>query len=174
MPYFSKQFEGAFQNWYEGLNQNWCEGSYQKWGEGPKQNWWPCGVKSELWNETSSFLNFCYFIILRGQNRNDIKRGHISELHQNAFIYNCLPQAFSSEPSLQSFFPLQKRPLPIQLPSPHAKKFSWQMGSSVKRRGLTFLSLVFSSQFLTEAFQLHVCFSMSKARPAGHLMACRP
>ena len=102
------------------------------------------------------------------------KKNLISMFYWPTFKKNFLPQAFSSEPSLQSFSPLQKRPLSIQFPSPQAKKFSWQMGSSVRSNGLTFLSLVFMSQFLTEAFQLQVCFSMSNARPAGHLMACRP
>jgi len=32
-----------------------------------------------------------------------------------------LPQEFSSEPSLQSLAPLQKRPRSIQLPSPQAR-----------------------------------------------------
>merc|ERR1719259_43677 len=85
-----------------------------------------------------------------------------------------ISHAFSSEPSLQSLSPLQKRPRSMQLPSPQAKKFSWQMGSSVYKRGLTFLSLVLRAQFFTAAFQLQVCFSMSKARPAGHLIAWRP
>ena len=83
-------------------------------------------------------------------------------------------QAFSSEPSLQSLSPLQKRPRAIQLPSPQAKLFSGHSGSSVKSRGLTFFSLVLLSQFLTDAFQSQVCFSMSKAKPAGQRIACRP
>lgn len=85
-----------------------------------------------------------------------------------------MSQEFSSEPSLQSFSPLQKRPLSIQLPSPQARLFSWQMGSSVKRRGLTFFSLVFRSQFLTDHFQSQVCLPISKYRPAGQRMAWRP
>ena len=80
----------------------------------------------------------------------------------------------SSEPSLQSFSPLQKRTRSMQLPSPQAKKPSWHNGSSVKSRGFTFFSLVLASQFLTESFQSQVCFSMSKAKPAGQRMACRP
>uniref|UniRef100_A0A8D8RH77 Uncharacterized protein n=1 Tax=Cacopsylla melanoneura TaxID=428564 RepID=A0A8D8RH77_9HEMI len=82
-----------------------------------------------------------------------------------------LSQVFSSEPSVQSFSPLQNKPRSIQAPSPQAKKPSWQRGSSVYRRGLTFLSLFFSLQFLTAPFQSQVCFSMSKYKPAGHLMA---
>ena len=96
-----------------------------------------------------------------------------SVLHYNDQINN-LPQAFSSEPSLQSFSLLQKRPLSIQFPSPHARKFSWHKGSSVYNKGLTFFSLVLDSQFLTERFQSQVCFSMSKAKPAGHRIAWRP
>jgi hypothetical protein len=84
------------------------------------------------------------------------------------------PQEFSSEPSLQSLLPLQKRPRSMQLPSPQASWFSWQMGSSVTSSGFTFFSRDLRSQFLTEAFQLQVCSSMSKARPAGQRMACRP
>jgi len=39
---------------------------------------------------------------------------------------------------------------------------------------LIFFSLVLASQFLTDAFQSQVCFSMSKDKPAGQRMACRP
>merc|ERR1712027_49917 len=85
-----------------------------------------------------------------------------------------ISHAFSSDLSLQSCSPLQKRPRSMQLPSPQARKFSWQIGSSVTSRGLIFLSRVFMSQFLTASLQLQVCFSMSKAKPAGHRMACRP
>merc|ERR1711899_198668 len=85
-----------------------------------------------------------------------------------------ISHAFSSEPSLQSFSPLQKRTRSMQLPSPQAKKPSWHNGSSVKSRGFTFFSLVLESQFPTEAFQSQVCFSMSKAKPAGQRIACRP
>lgn len=85
-----------------------------------------------------------------------------------------LPHEFSSEPSVQSFSPLQNRPRSIQLPSPQARNPSWQSGSSVISRGLIFRSRLLLLQFLTASFQSHVCFSMSKYRPAGHRMACRP
>lgn len=85
-----------------------------------------------------------------------------------------LPQEFSSDPSLQSFSPLQKSPRSIQFPSPHARKPSWQSGSSVIKSGLTFLSLLFNLQFLTAFFQSHVCFSISKYKPAGQRIAWRP
>merc|ERR1719320_1650438 len=86
-----------------------------------------------------------------------------------------ISQAFSSEPSLQSLTPLQKSPLSIQLPSPQASQFSCgQRGSSVTNKGFTFFSLVNLSQFFTAHFQSHVCFSKSKARPGGHLMAWSP
>lgn len=73
-----------------------------------------------------------------------------------------LPQEFSSDPSVQSFSPLQNRPRSIQLPSPQARKPSWQSGSSVMSNGLTLRSLFFSLQFLTASFQSQVCFSISK------------
>lgn len=85
-----------------------------------------------------------------------------------------LPQLFSSDPSVQSFSPLQKSPRSMQLPSPQAKNPSWHSGSSVTSSGLTLRSLFLSLQFFTASFQSHVCFSMSKYRPAGHRMACRP
>merc|ERR1711899_276807 len=86
-----------------------------------------------------------------------------------------ISQAFSSDPSLQSLTPLQKSPLSIQFPSPQASQFSCgQRGSSVTNKGFTFFSLVFLSQFFTAHFQSQVCFSRSKARPGGHLMAWRP
>ena len=62
----------------------------------------------------------------------------------------------------------------MQMESPQASLPISQRGSSVLRRGCTFLSLVSLSQFFTAHFQSHVCFSRSKARPGGHLMACRP
>merc|ERR1711962_1007970 len=83
-------------------------------------------------------------------------------------------QAFSSEPSVQSFLPSQKRSLFIQIESPQASLFTSQRGSSVLNRGFTFFSLVSLSQFLTAHFQSQVCFSRSKARPGGHLIACKP
>lgn len=85
-----------------------------------------------------------------------------------------LPQLFSSEPSEQSFSPLQNKPLSIQFPSPQARKPSWQRGSSVNRRGFTLRSLFFNLQFLTESFQSHVCLSMSKYKPAGQRIAWSP
>lgn len=85
-----------------------------------------------------------------------------------------LPQLFSSEPSAQSFSPLQKSPRSIQLPSPQAKKPSWHNGSSVYNSGFTLRSLFLSLQFFTASFQSQVCFSMSKKRPAGHRIAWRP
>lgn len=78
------------------------------------------------------------------------------------FQLNYLPQLFSSDPSAQSFSPLQKSPRSIQLLSPHAKKPSWHSGSSVISNGFTLRSLFLSLQFFTESFQSHVCFSMSK------------
>ena len=88
------------------------------------------------------------------------------------FVY--LPQEFSSEPSLQSFSPLQNKPRSIQAPSPQARKPSWQSGSSVINKGFTLRSLFLLLQFLTASFQSQVCFSISKYKPAGHLMAWRP
>lgn len=85
-----------------------------------------------------------------------------------------LPQLFSSEPSEQSFSPLQNRPRSIQLPSPQARKPSWHRGSSVKSNGFTLRSLFFNLQFFTESFQSQVCLSMSKYKPAGQRIACRP
>lgn len=82
--------------------------------------------------------------------------------HTKYHITQCLPHEFSSEPSAQSFSPLQKRPRSTQLPSPHAKNPSWHNGSSVTRSGFTLRSLFFSLQFLTASFQSHVCFSISK------------
>lgn len=84
------------------------------------------------------------------------------------------PHEFSSEPSAQSFSPLQKSPRSMQFPSPHAKNPSWQSGSSVTNSGFTLRSLLLSLQFLTASFQSHVCFSMSKKRPAGQRIAWRP
>lgn len=72
------------------------------------------------------------------------------------------PHEFSSDPSAQSFSPLQKRPRSIQFESPHAKKLSWQRGSSVTSSGFTLRSLFLSLQFLTASFQSQVCFSISK------------
>lgn len=100
------------------------------------------------------------------------KRGEPVELLQWTVTH--LPHEFSSDPSAQSFSPLQKSPRSTQLPSPQAKKPSWQRGSSVTSRGFTLRSLFLSLQFLTASFQSQVCFSMSKKRPAGHRMACRP
>lgn len=85
-----------------------------------------------------------------------------------------LPQVFSSDPSAQSFSPLQNSPLSTQIPSPQAKDPSGQMGSLVKSNGLTLRSLFFSLQFFTASFQSHVCFSMSKYNPAGQRIACKP
>merc|ERR1711899_285926 len=85
-----------------------------------------------------------------------------------------ISQAFSSEPSLQSLLPSQKSPLSMQMESPQASLPISQRGSSVLRRGCTFLSLVSLSQFFTAHFQSQVCFSRSKARPGGHRMARRP
>lgn len=85
-----------------------------------------------------------------------------------------LPHEFSSEPSVQSFSPLQKRPRSIQLPSPQARKPSWHSGSSVISSGFTLRSLFLNLQFFTASFQSHVCFSMSKYSPAGQRIACRP
>lgn len=85
-----------------------------------------------------------------------------------------LPHEFSSDPSPQSFSPLQKRPRSMQFPSPQARKPSWQSGSSVMSRGLIFRSLFLDLQFLTAPFQSQVCFSMSKNNPAGHRIAWRP
>lgn len=85
-----------------------------------------------------------------------------------------LPQVFSSEPSEQSFSPLQNKPLSIQFPSPQARKPSWQRGSSVNSKGFTLRSLFFNLQFFTESFQSQVCLSMSKYNPAGQRMAWRP
>lgn len=62
----------------------------------------------------------------------------------------------------------------MQFPSPQAKKPSWHNGSSVYKSGLTLRSLLFILQFLTASFQSHVCFSMSKYRPAGQRIAWRP
>jgi len=85
-----------------------------------------------------------------------------------------IPQAFSSEPSLQSFFPSQKSSLLIQMASPQASLLSSQSGSSVTSSGFTFFSFVSLSQFVTAHFQSQVCFSRSKASPGGHLIACSP
>lgn len=84
------------------------------------------------------------------------------------------PQLFSSEPSGQSFSPLQNRPRSTHMLSPQAKNPSWHSGSSVQSSGFTLRSLLFRWQFLTASFQSHVCFSMSKYRPAGQRIACRP
>ena len=83
-------------------------------------------------------------------------------------------QEFSSEPSLQSGTPLQKASLSRQVPSWQANWPSWHRGSSVLRIGFNLRSCSFCSQFLTADFQSHVCFSMSKAKPAGQRMACKP
>lgn len=72
------------------------------------------------------------------------------------------PQLFSSDPSEQSFSPLQKSPRSIQDVSAHAKKPSWQSGSSVTSKGLALRSLFLSLQLLTASFQSQVCLSMSK------------
>merc|ERR1719397_705333 len=91
------------------------------------------------------------------------------------FGSDSISQAFSSEPSLQSLTPLQKRPRSMQLPSPQASQFSCgHSGSSVTNSGFTFFSLVSLSQFFTAHFQSQVCFSRSKASPGGHRIACRP
>lgn len=73
-----------------------------------------------------------------------------------------LPQTFSSEPSGQSFSPLQKRPRSIQVLSPHASEPSWQSGSSVYKSGFAFRSLFFNLQLCTASFQSQVCLSISK------------
>lgn len=84
------------------------------------------------------------------------------------------PHEFSSEPSAQSFSPLQKSPRSMQFPSPQARNPSWQSGSSVTNSGFTLRSLFLSLQFLTASFQSQVCLSISKKRPAGQRIACRP
>ena len=83
-------------------------------------------------------------------------------------------QEFSSEPSLQSATPLQKTSLSKQVPSWHANWPSWHRGSSVLKMGFNLRSCSLRSQFFTAAFQSQVCFSMSKAKPAGQRMACKP
>lgn len=83
------------------------------------------------------------------------------ELTLRSSILN-LPQEFSSDPSEQSFSPLQKSPRSTHWPSPHAKFPSSQRGSSVMSRGFTLRSLFFNLQFFTAPFQSQVCFSMSK------------
>lgn len=90
------------------------------------------------------------------------------------FIRNCGSKFIGRYAILQSFSPLQNSPLSTQFPSPQAKNPSWQSGSSVISRGFIFLSLFFNLQFFTASFQSQVCFSMSKYRPAGQRMACRP
>lgn len=112
-----------------------------------------------------------------------------------------LPQEFSSEPSAQSFSPLQKRPLSMQVVSPQASwpscikvknevyndkhhliifhfiqnsKLTAHTGSSVNNSGFTLRSLCLSLQFFTAFFQSQVCLSMSKYKPAGQRMACKP
>lgn len=122
----------------------------------------------------------------------------------NPFWSNDPLLLYEQELTAQSFSPLQKRVLSMQVPSPQAKDPSAQRGSSVKIRGLTwkrnrtgpirdllgaeslisermnknywartFFSLDFLRQFFTWSFQSQVCFSMSKASPAGHLKVKR-
>lgn len=81
---------------------------------------------------------------------------------------------FSSDPSAQSFSPLQNKPRSIHWPSPQANECSGQRGSSVFKSGLTLRSLFLILQFRTASFQSHVCFSISKNKPAGQRIACRP
>lgn len=81
---------------------------------------------------------------------------------------------FSSDPSAQSFSPLQKRPLSTQSWFPQASWPSGQRGSSVKRMGLAFRSLFVDLQLWTASFQSQVCLSISKYSPAGHLRAWIP
>lgn len=90
------------------------------------------------------------------------------------YIFLNLPQEFSSDPSVQSFSPLQNRPRSIQFPSPQAKDPSAHKGSSVTKSGLTLRSLFLNLQFFTASFQSQVCFSISKYKPAGQRIACRP
>lgn len=99
---------------------------------------------------------------------------YLREKRRNMISMFHLPQLFSSDPSPQSFSPLQKRPRSIQLPSPQAKNPSWHRGSSVYSSGFTLRSLFFNLQFFTASFQSQVCFSMSKNRPAGQRIACKP
>ena len=117
----------------------------------------PCHMEVHGWDRCRYLKRRCMLF-----NRKDCKKSEHS------------PHAFSSEPSVQSFFPSQKRSLLIQMESPHASLLFSQRGSSVLSRGFTFFSLVSLSQFFTAHFQSHVCFSRSKARPGGHRMACRP
>ena len=90
------------------------------------------------------------------------------------FEIKYLPQAFSSEPSLQSGLPSQNSSLLIQIASPQANLLGSHSGSSVFSRGAAFFSLVILSQLVTAHFQSQVCFSRSKARPGGHLICWRP
>ena len=90
------------------------------------------------------------------------------------FEIKYLPQAFSSEPSLQSALPSQNNSLLIQIASPQANLLGSHSGSSVFSSGAAFFSLVILSQLVTAHFQSQVCFSRSKARPGGHLICCRP
>lgn len=92
----------------------------------------------------------------------------------NVVIKENLPQVVSSDPSLQSFSPLQNKPLSIHWVSPHANSPSEHTGLSVNSMGLILRSLFFSLQFFTASLQSQVCFSMSKYKPAGQRMACRP
>ena len=90
--------------------------------------------------------------------------------------YN-LPQTFSSDPSLQSALPSQKSSLLMQTRSPQASLLvssGPHTGSSVTNKGLAFFSFCSLSQFVTAAFQSHVCFSRSKASPGGHRICWRP
>lgn len=106
------------------------------------------------------------------QKSNEAFYSSFFSFYSKSFLY--LPQEFSSDPSAQSFSPLQKSPRSIQFPSPQAKNPSWHKGSSVIRRGFTLRSLFFNLQFFTAPFQSQVCFSISKNKPAGQRMACRP
>ena len=96
-----------------------------------------------------------------------------SAWYRSEFSVN-LPQEFSSDPSVQSGTPLQKRLRSIHVPSWQANMPSWQRGSSVDRIGLNLRTFSLMRQFFTCSFQSQVCFSISKARPAGQRIACKP
>ena len=88
-----------------------------------------------------------------------------------------LPQEDSSDPSLQSGVPSQKRSLRTQTTvdcSPQASSPLSHSSSELLILGRAFLVCVFLSQLSTNCRQLQLCFSTSKARPGGHRMACRP
>lgn len=84
-------------------------------------------------------------------------------------------QTHTNKYKVYTFSPLQNRPRSMQSPLPQANwPSSLHTGSSVYSKGFTLRSLFLSLQFLTASFQSHVCFSMSKYRPAGHRIACKP